>query len=319
MKCSVVVTAYNQEATISQTLESILSQKCDFLFEILIGDDCSADKTREICLEYQQKYPEIIKPIFHKTNGGVATNFVLTIKEAKGKYIAVCAADDFWHNTTKLQLEVDFLESKPDYGFVYTDYHKLNVRTGRVIKSWLRYSNTKIYEGENLIYSFFTGKVPALTLTVMFRKDLYDKYIPGDDYINYKFPIEDWPTWLILSKYSKIGYIAESTATYRYGHESLSNISSYNKVVQKFTYEKRMYKYLCDRFPDDLPFDDTGYDNYVNGILLGLAYKKLDFNSAKNYAKIMLNQGSKNLKVRCATNPISFFMFGMLKKIKSSI
>jgi glycosyltransferase involved in cell wall biosynthesis len=316
MTCSVIVTAFNQSNTIAQTLDSILLQNCNFPFEIIIGDDHSTDGTQEICLEYQKRFPNIIRTIFHETNVGVAANFVLCIRKSKGKYIAVCAADDFWHDELKLQIEVDFLENNREYGLVYTDYNRLNVNTNKTIKNWFKFSGIPTLQGENLIKSFFAGKVPALTLTVMFRKDLYDKYVPADDYIKYNFPIEDWPTWLILSKYSNIGYLPESTATYRYGHESLSNQKSYKEIEQKYTNDKIMYKYLCKLFPDDLPFDEKGYDSYVYSVLLSFAFKQKDYSKAKEFGKKI---HGKTLKVFCSQNRILFWGFILAKRIKNSL
>jgi len=319
MICSVIVTAYNQEATISQTLDSILEQKCNFPFEIIIGDDCSMDGTQTICLDYKKKYPEIIRLLFQEQNVGVAINFVLSVKEAKGKYIAICAADDFWHNKSKLQMQVDFMEKNAAFGLLYTDYNKLNAINGKIIKNFLKTSHLPIYEGAGLVKYFFNGQVPALTLTIIFHKDLFDKYVPSNDYIKYKFPIEDWPTWLILSKYTKIGYLSESTATYRFGHESMSIPTSYTKTIERFNREKTMYKYLCNMFPEEISFDENEYDQYVNSILLSLSYKKGDYKNAHKYGKQMIYNGSKNLKVDSSKYILSFYLLWLSIKIKSGL
>lgn len=271
IKFSVIVTAYNQADTIEQTIMHILKQKCHFPFEIIIGDDCSNDGTKDICIEYEKKYPGIIKNIIHETNKGVGVNFVLCVKKAMGEYIAICAADDFWHNPLKLQLQSDFLDSHPDYGLVYTEHDRLNSRTNILTNNWIKSSGTTVYQGNGLFKAFAQGRVPALAHTVVFRKSLFDKFVPADDYIKLQFPIEDWPTWLILSKYTKIGYLPISTATYRYGSESLSNPLSYNKIVAKYAKEEIMYKYLCDLFPEDLHLYENEWDIKVNRILLNLA------------------------------------------------
>ena len=51
---SIIVTAFNQVETITKTLNSILLQKCNFPFEIIIGDDCSTDGTRDICIAFKK-------------------------------------------------------------------------------------------------------------------------------------------------------------------------------------------------------------------------------------------------------------------------
>jgi glycosyltransferase involved in cell wall biosynthesis len=310
---SVIVTSFNQEKTIVQTLDSIICQECNFPFEIIIGDDYSTDSTRKLILYYQKRFPEKVKPLFQKSNSGVAANFVSCVRRAKGKFVAICAADDFWHNPAKLQLQVNFFETNPGYGLLYTDYDRLNIHKSKIVKSYLKTSGKTIYEGDGLINYFFRGKVPALTLTVMFRKELFDKYIPADDYIRLKFPLEDWPTWLILSKYTKIAYLPVSTATYRYGHESISNPLQYDKVENRFAREKVMYKYLCDMFPEAILYIENDYLKYANGILLNLAFKKFDYPSARKYARRLTELGSNEIKVNIAQKWIPFSLFALSK------
>lgn len=316
IKCSIVVTSHNQADTIIQTLNSILTQTCTFDYEIIIGDDFSHDGTRTICIDYKNKYPEKIKLIFQDKNVGVVNNFINCVQKAESEYIAICAADDFWHNPNKLQLQVDFLEKNPDYGLIYTDYDRYNTNTKKLTHNWLKKTKKTIYEGANLTKFFFEGKVPALTVTVMFRKYLFDKYIPVEDFIKYEFPIEDWPIWLILSNYTKIAFLPDSTSTYRYGHTSLSNPQEYEVIEKKFEKEKEMYKYLCNMFDDIYIFDEQMYDNYIKTILLNLSYKKIDFKSAKKYSEYLIAKGEKDLKNICAQNMVTFYSFSFLKKFK---
>ncbi len=315
---SVIVTSFNQSKTIEQALDSILSQKCNFPFEIIIGDDFSTDKSQIICKKYQQNYPNIF-PIFQQENVGVAANFALSVMHAKGKYIAVCAGDDFWHNPDKMQMQVDFLENHPDYGLIYSDYDKFNIKNNKILKNFLATSHKKIYQGAGLIGLFFDGKVPALTVTVMFRKELFDKYVPANDYIKYRFTIEDWPTWLILSKYSKIKYLPVSTGTYRYGHESISNPLDYEKIIIRYEKEHFMYKYLCNYLPDDLQYSEPRFLIQENKILLNLAYKKFDYRNAKKFSRKMVKLGSKDLKVHFAQFWATFMFFAYMKYIRQQL
>ena len=72
---SVIVCTFNQEDTISRTLDSILCQKCHVPFEIIIGEDCSTDGTLAICKTYQQKYPDIIRILANNPNKGIVDNY----------------------------------------------------------------------------------------------------------------------------------------------------------------------------------------------------------------------------------------------------
>ena len=316
---SVIVTSYNQSNTIRHTLDLIISQKCSFHFEIIIGDDCSSDGTRELILSVKKQYPEKIITILHDENIGVAANFAICVKSALGKYIAICAADDYWHNPLKLQLQVNFFEQNTDYGLVYSDYDKLNSKSGRLVRNYLKKTKKEIFTGEGLMSKFIYGQVPALTLTVMFRKDLFDRYIPVDDYIKCNFTLEDWPTWLIMSKYTKVGFIKESTATYRYGYASISNPQFYKKIEERFAKEHKMVKYLSEMFPEEMQYNETIYLAYINHILLNLAYKKIDFHKAKEFS-IKLNElGINNIKTKLAKDRFLFYTAALIKSFKSMI
>ena len=103
---SVGVLTYNQENYIRKCLDSILMQKTNFKFEIILNDDCSTDKTVEIIKEYEAKYPDIIKPVYQKENQfskgkGILRNFLLP--RINTKYYAFCEGDDYWTDPYKLQ------------------------------------------------------------------------------------------------------------------------------------------------------------------------------------------------------------------------
>ena len=66
-KVSICIVTYNQQNFISDALSSALSQKTDFDYEIIVGDDNSTDNTKIIISEYQKKYPKIIKPVYNNT------------------------------------------------------------------------------------------------------------------------------------------------------------------------------------------------------------------------------------------------------------
>ena len=124
---SICCLTYNHEKFIARSIESMLSQVTNFNFEILINDDFSQDSTKSILLDYQKKYPSIIKPIFQKENifstqkYGVRMNPKFNFPRARGKYIALCEGDDYWGSNNKLQEQVDFLELNPLYSGAYHD------------------------------------------------------------------------------------------------------------------------------------------------------------------------------------------------------
>ena len=116
---SILCTAYNHEQYIRSALEGFVSQKTGFAFEVLVNDDASSDGTAAIIREYAEKYPEIIRPFYQKENqfskgiGYIYEN--IFYPNARGKYFAFCEGDDYWTDESKLQRQVNFLESHPDY------------------------------------------------------------------------------------------------------------------------------------------------------------------------------------------------------------
>lgn len=111
---SVCVFTYNYANYIAQALDSILLQKCSFPVEIIIGDDLSTDNTRDIARKYQALYPDIIRLSFNETNIGGTRNWIKTMKQCRGKYIALLDGDDYFTDPLKLQKQYDALEKNSD-------------------------------------------------------------------------------------------------------------------------------------------------------------------------------------------------------------
>lgn len=122
-KVSVCVVTYNQEKYIEQCLESVLTQETDFNFEVIVGDDASTDKTKEIILSIQERYPEKLKVILHAKNIGAANNVFSTYRAATGKYIAHLDGDDFVL-PGKIQKQADFMDENPQCEI---SFHRMKV------------------------------------------------------------------------------------------------------------------------------------------------------------------------------------------------
>jgi glycosyltransferase involved in cell wall biosynthesis len=112
---SVHIITYNQASYIADALEGALRQQTDFGVEIVVGEDCSTDGTREIVLDYQRRHPERIRVITSERNVGIHANSRRTGEACRGKYLAFCEGDDYWTDSYKLQKQVDFLETHPGY------------------------------------------------------------------------------------------------------------------------------------------------------------------------------------------------------------
>lgn len=117
-KLTVCVVTYNQEPYVRQCLQSLVDQVTDFPFEVLVADDCSRDATRAIISEFAERYPDVVKPVFHRENIGAYRNFVFVHEAATGHYIAHMDGDDY-ALPGKLQVQADFLDRHPACNIVF--------------------------------------------------------------------------------------------------------------------------------------------------------------------------------------------------------
>ena len=111
---SVCMTTYNHEAYLAQAIESVLAQQTSFGVELVVGEDCSTDRTAAICREYAAKYPDRIRLVTSPENVGWRANYRRTFEACRGKYVAYCDGDDWWSDPRKLQMQADLLRIPVD-------------------------------------------------------------------------------------------------------------------------------------------------------------------------------------------------------------
>lgn len=197
-KVSVCIPTYNHEKYIRNCLDSILDQECNFNYEIIIGDDCSKDNNRLIINEYADKYPDIIKPIFHEKNIGGEKNYLAVHNKAIGKYICHLDGDDYML-PGKLQAQVDFMDENIDCNI---SFHRVKLQfvDGAIKDDLIDYERIK---------NGFTRKDLLLYMAVathsskMYRSELKNFYRPNfivsDFYMNVE-QIENKKAYFISDK-----------------------------------------------------------------------------------------------------------------------
>jgi glycosyltransferase involved in cell wall biosynthesis len=171
---SVFMLAYNHENFIAQTIDSILIQKTKFTFEIVVGEDCSIDRTKDIILNYACKNPGYFKLVLHKKNVGVIVNQMAVLEACTGKYIAICEGDDYWTDPCKLQKQVDFLESHPQYSITSHRYKIIDEENKKLSLDFAHELFTDNIEGLNYDINSFLDKQYTQTVTVVFRRNTLD-------------------------------------------------------------------------------------------------------------------------------------------------
>lgn len=208
-KVSVVILTFNQAAFIGKTIESALNQTTNFDYEILVGDDFSTDGARDIILDYQNRYPGKVKAVLHSKNLGQngLFNTIETLKLADGQYIAPLDGDDYWTDVTKLQKQVDFMDSHPDYSACFHNALITFEDGSPSVEVNPPNQKTKI-EMEDLIGEdeiWFMA-----TSAVMFKNHLM--YYP-EWFL--KSTSGDIPRYVILAKNGPIGYVPGVMSVYR--------------------------------------------------------------------------------------------------------
>jgi glycosyltransferase involved in cell wall biosynthesis len=217
MKVSVLMITYNHEKFIAQAIESILMQVVDFDYEIVIGEDCSTDQTREIVCTYQSIYPETIKLFLPSQNVGVNRNFEQVLKRCKGEYVALLEGDDYWSDNHKLQRQVDFLDQHHDCMICCHDVHVIYENKNTLPRLYCTWEQPEFSNLQDLLNRNFIA-----TPSTMFRNNLFDQW---PDWF-YDIKLVDWLLHILNAQAGKIGYINKPMAVYRVHSGGIWNSAS---------------------------------------------------------------------------------------------
>jgi len=208
-KVSISLLAYNHEAFVAKAIESVLFQKVNFAYEIIIGEDCSLDSTRVIVLDYQRKYPDKIRvflskePLNNRQSGRL--NFIRNLKACRGEYVALLDGDDYWTSPHKLQKQVDYLDKHPTCAICFHDVFRL-YEDGSTQPWGLPSVKKERYILEDLLEGNF---IP--TCSTMFRNKLFDEFPEW----YYEAAMGDWPLHILNAHNGDIGFIDEAMGVYK--------------------------------------------------------------------------------------------------------
>lgn len=213
---SVIVPTYQHEKFIDKCIESIISQKTTFPFEIIIGEDGSNDNTLAICKKYAEKHTNLIRLFIRNRDTShywkddkslFRFNNVWCRESANGKYIAMCEGDDYWTDPLKLQKQVNFLENNPDYALCFHTADVYLQKENKIVKDTI----TKVpCESTNISHLLTKGNY-IHTPSVMHRKENiispppeFFQSIVGDYFLN-----------VMSAEKGLIKYLPETMAIYR--------------------------------------------------------------------------------------------------------
>lgn len=206
--CAVWMVTYNHEKYLGQAIEGVINQKTNFPVKLFIGEDCSTDKTREICIHYAEKYPDKVTLLLNPKNNILknALNTYNACFQSGANYIAMCEGDDYWTDPLKLQKQIDFLEANKDFSICFHAMNFINESNPEQVPTPAYLKKPEITTIEDLCLGNY-----IYTASCVFRNGL----IPTLPEWYCKFPLGDWPLHLMNAEHGKIKFINEKMAVYR--------------------------------------------------------------------------------------------------------
>ncbi len=319
---SVTCLAYNHEKYIRKTLDGFVMQRTNFRYEVIVHDDASTDSTAEIIREYEEKYPDIIKPIYQTENQyskKIGINKTYIYPRCKGKYIAYCEGDDYWNDPLKLQKQVDALEANENCTICH---HQVDIirENGELTGDYFpRYREMRpgiIPQKEYLSLILFTRTPYFLQFQIsgaMVRADLAQKYMAEEPEFKRIADVGDLPLFLYMGTHGNAYYIDEKMSAYRSG-----SIGSWNS--RNCNADAKRIKHLETEIASIRAFDE-----YSGGIAHEAAEKgigsrqfsiyrtKHDLRSMKNMPEFY-NMLSSKAKVKEFLACYCPFVLNVLKK-----
>ncbi len=246
---STICLVYNHEKYLRDALDGFAMQKTDFPVEYIIHDDASTDHSADIIKEYGKKYPHLIKPIYQTENQYSQGQLTLEkqLSYCKGKYIAMCEGDDYWICDTKLQRQVDFLETHPEFSMCVNADIWYSEKTHKEIKRVSESEKDKTISIEN----YFTVDVrPTQTSSYVIRKEVLES-IPQEIFDIAKVGDVIYIIWAVL--HGNIRYFADKMSVHR--RDVPGSWNERNQSTEKQIQHRHnliaMWEYFKPLFPDE--------------------------------------------------------------------
>ena len=240
MKVSISMLAYNQEPYIEQAVRSALAQRTTFDYEIVVGEDCSTDRTLEILQRLQEQYPDKIRLLPSERNLGMIENSIRSFLACDGEYIALLDGDDYWCAEDKLQQQVEFLDQHPDFSIVFHSVLRVDEDNSQQPKLVRPDRGQAVFELADLIRSNF---IP--TCSAVMRNGLIDEFPSW----SYSLRMLDWLTFILAAKHGKIGFIDDVMAVYRIHSQGVwSSMGSINRLVASIDLFEKITPDLGDAY-----------------------------------------------------------------------
>jgi glycosyltransferase involved in cell wall biosynthesis len=256
-KVSVCLITYQHVRFIAQAVESVLAQRTNFPFELVIGEDESTDGTREIVQRYAEQHPDRIRLHLHSRANNIAYgnratgrhNFVHNLRSARGEFIALLDGDDYFTDPEKLQRQVDYLETHPECSVCF---HR--VRTVDQNGEPLAAAEQELPKPRFTLDDLLARDFAPPTASVMFRRGLFGEFPEW----YFRCPVGDFPLHVLNGIHGDFGFIDREMAAYRvhagamwsaqldYATSAEERKRGYERKVTQLDGVIHLYEMLCD-------------------------------------------------------------------------
>lgn len=320
---SVAMITYNHRPYIEDAVQSILRQKTDFRVELVIGEDCSTDDTREMVLDLQRRYSNVIRVVTTEKNVGMRKNGARTMAACQGKYVAFCEGDDYWHDPNKLAKQIAYLENRPDYSMVHSHCHRYLVAKKKLLRNSLTVPQG--LDDSNAYEDLMLGVRYALTVTAVVRSDQLNWVIEHcPECTDPKWPMGDTQRWLELARLGKVGCIHEPLATTNVLPESAGQSQDVAKRLKFYLSARELKLHYLKKYPVadevarevrkrlDLILLKQAFDAGNFQIAGQMFYDYKNLNKQTTYRSKLLYWGSKSLLRKTLVKPL----LGMEKNLR---
>ena len=262
---SVCMISYYHRDYIAQAIESVLTQKTRYTFELVISDDCSKDGTADVLRQYEKRYPEIIRVNYNSENMGIPGNIFKARSMCKGRYIVGLSGDDYYIDCHKIERQARFLDHHPEFVAVF---NRVELRVNRSDRPYdtLPRKGGKVYTLKN----FEKGEALA-SHGFMMRNFFLEQ--EGRDYFgqarNISSYVDDAVDNVLILKKGPVYILDVATDAHRVIRDKAErhNYNSRYPMIEKFRHDISLYNEMDARWGDQIDFSRRYADSFVIGMI----------------------------------------------------
>jgi glycosyltransferase involved in cell wall biosynthesis len=253
---SVGMITYNHGPYLAEAIEGVIAQKTDFPIELIIGEDCSTDNTREIALDYQRRYPHLIRVIYSEKNVGMMGNFRRMLEACRGEFIALCEGDDYWIDPEKLREQVSVLSRFKNIDITFHSSYIKFEKQQKTTLAYVRSSTDTIYTLPEVIAGcgdFMPSASQMIRRSLILSvQDWFDKTMP---------PVGDYFIQVLGSRSGGAYYMNKPMSVYR--RDVASSFSETTKQIDALVAFERRFLVALEKLKHEIPGQEEAFKRHI--------------------------------------------------------